>query len=403
MNICTIKFKQKQTLKNTLIMKTTSNFSSALFTFLFLLFFVNILNAQSASSRPTMAVADIDANEIYPGSNQRSLSEIARLEMERIAAYELMDRYDMTYIAKKDDVNISGCYSKICLVEIGKQLKVEYVLTGSVITVGTNIYVTFKVLNVKTGIVEKSKSNEFLNIPEELKSMIRITLNDLFALPNDQELLIKLTKKNDFDNSINNPYQLKLRSDGPRMGFTVFEGALASRLRESQATGGFGAQPVMFQFGYQFEKQYLNEGNFQALFEFIPMVTGLDQGLFIPSLTLMNGLRNNKNGWEFAFGPTVSLVSKARGFYAPDNGNWTLANDSITVPAGVAVIDRLDSRGEVAYQPGFVFAFGKTFKSGRLNIPVNGYLIPNKDGMRFGLSVGFNARDRYALNGSKIK
>jgi len=159
----------------------------------------------------------------------------------------------------------------------------------------------------------------------------------------------------------------------------------------------------MFQFGYQFEKQYLNEGNFQALFEFIPMVTGLDQGLFIPSLTLMNGLRNNKNGWEFAFGPTVSLVSKARGFYAPDNGNWTLANDSITVPAGVAVIDRLDSRGEVAYQPGFVFAFGKTFKSGRLNIPVNGYLIPNKDGMRFGLSVGFNARDRYALNGSKIK
>jgi len=350
-----------------------------------------------------MAVADIDANEIYPGSNQRSLSEIARLEMERIAAYELMDRYDMTYIAKKDDVNISGCYSKICLVEIGKQLKVEYVLTGSVITVGTNIYVTFKVLNVKTGIVEKSKSNEFLNIPEEVKSMIRITLNDLFALPNDQELLIKLTKKNDFDNSINNPYQLKLRSDGPRMGFTVFEGALASRLKESQATGGFGAQPVMFQFGYQFEKQYLNEGNFQALFEFIPMVTGLDQGLFIPSLTLMNGLRNNKNGWEFAFGPTVSLVSKARGFYAPDNGNWTLANDSITVPAGVAVIDRLDSRGEVAYQPGFVFAFGKTFKSGRLNIPVNGYLIPNKDGMRFGLSVGFNARDRYALNGSKIK
>jgi len=350
-----------------------------------------------------MAVADIDANEIYPGSNQRSLSEITRLEMERIAAYELMDRYDMTYIAKKDDVNISGCYSKICLVEIGKQLKVEYVLTGSVITVGTNIYVTFKVLNVKTGIVEKSKSNEFLNIPEEVKSMIRITLNDLFALPNDQELLIKLTKKNDFDNSINNPYQLKLRSDGPRMGFTVFEGALASRLKESQATGGFGAQPVMFQFGYQFEKQYLNEGNFQALFEFIPMVTGLDQGLFIPSLTLMNGLRNNKNGWEFAFGPTVSLVSKARGFYAPDNGNWTLANDSITVPAGVAVIDRLDSRGEVAYQPGFVFAFGKTFKSGRLNIPVNGYLIPNKDGMRFGLSVGFNARDRYALNGSKIK
>jgi TolB-like protein len=384
-------------------MKTNSTFSKAIIIILVLISSVNILIGQSTSSRPTMAVADIDANETYPGSNQRSLSEIARLEMERIEAYELMDRYDMSYISQKDDVNISGCFSKICLTEIGKQLKVDYVLTGSVITVGKNIYTTFKVLNVKSGIIEKSKSNEFLNIPEEVKSMIRITLNDLFAIPNEQELLVKLTKKNDFDNSINNPYQLKLRSDGPRMGFTVFEGALASRLKENQATGGFDAQPVMFQFGYQFEKQYLNEGNFQALFEFIPMVTGLDQGLFIPSLTLMNGLRNNKNGWEFAFGPTVSLVTKARGFYSPENGKWTLANDSIAAPAGVAVFDRLDSRGEVAYQPGFVFAFGKTFKSGRLNIPVNGYLIPNRDGMRIGLSVGFNARDRYALNGSKIK
>jgi len=384
-------------------MKTNSTFSKTIALSILLILLVKISIAQTASSRPTMAVADIDANETYPGSNQRSLSEIARLEMERIEAYELMDRYDMSYLAQKDDVNISGCYSKLCLTEIGKKLKVEYVLTGSVITVGTNIYATFKVLNVKTGIIEKSKSNEFLNIPEEVKSMIRITLNDLFAIPNEQELLVKLTKKNDFDNSINNPYQLKLRSDGPRMGFTVFEGALASRLKENQATGGFGAQPVMFQFGYQFEKQYLNEGNFQALFEFIPMVTGLDQGLFIPSLTLMNGLRNNKNGWEFAFGPTVSLVSKARGFYSPENGKWILANDSTAAPAGVAVIERLDSRGEVAFQPGFVFAFGKTFKSGRLNIPVNGYLIPNRDGMRIGISVGFNARDRYALNGSKTK
>lgn len=144
-------------------MKTNSTFSKSIIIFLVLISSVNILMGQSTSSRPTMAVADIDANETYPGSNQRSLSEIARLEMERIEAYELMDRYDMSYISQKDDVNISGCFSKICLTEIGKQLKVDYVLTGSVITVGKNIYTTFKVLNVKTGIIEKSKSNEFLD------------------------------------------------------------------------------------------------------------------------------------------------------------------------------------------------------------------------------------------------
>jgi hypothetical protein len=183
------------------------------------------------------------------------------------------------------------------------------------------------------------------------------------------------------------------------MGFTVFTGETAARLKESRSVGGFEAEQTMFQFGYQFEKQYLNEGNFQALFEFIPMMTGLDQGLFIPSFTLMNGLRNNKNGWEFAFGPTFSFVTKSRGFYDPNNNNqWTLVKDTIQAPEGVDVITRLDNRGDLAIQAGFIFAAGKTFKSGKLNIPVNAFIIPNNKGLRFGVSFGFNARDRYAYN-----
>jgi hypothetical protein len=53
----------------------------------------------------------------------------------------------------------------------------------------------------------------------------------------------------------------------------------------------------MFMFGYQFEKQYLNEGNLQALFEFIPSVTGVDQGLFLPNILFLHGLRHNRSGW----------------------------------------------------------------------------------------------------------
>lgn len=360
---------------------------------------VSVMEAQ-ISSRPVMAVTDIDVNESYPGAGQRSLSEMARLEMERIAAYEIMDRYDMNYIAKRDSLAITGCYSKLCLLEIGKKLGVDKLLTGSVMTVGTNIYVTFKVLDVKSGIVEKSRSGEFLNVPAEIKMMIRITLNELFGLPNDQDIVTKLTKKNDFENAVNSPYELRLKTDGPRMGFTFFEGETATRLRESESSGGYGAAPVLFQFGYQFEKQYLNEGNFQALFEFIPMITGLDQGMFIPSFTLMNGLRSNKRGWEFAFGPSFSVVKKAKGYYASDTGRWTLLSDSSAAPGNAPVLSRLDSRGDPSIHTGFVFAFGKTFKSGKLNIPVNGYIMPGRAGMRFGVSVGFNSRDRYAYTGS---
>ena len=65
---------------------------------------------------------------------------------------------------------------------------------------------------------------------------------------------------------------------------------------------GFGMLPIMTQFGYQMEWQYLSAGNLQALVEVIPLISGMDQGRFIPSLTLMNGFRHSKTGVEIAFG-----------------------------------------------------------------------------------------------------
>jgi hypothetical protein len=157
----------------------------------------------------------------------------------------------------------------------------------------------------------------------------------------------------------------------------------------------------MFQFGYQFEKQYLNEGNFQALFEFIPMVTGLDQGFFIPSFTIMNGIRNNKTGWELAFGPTMSIVKKAYGYTDPSTQKWVRVDnnsdnpDKSSFPNAPDVLERrLDSRGIPIVQTGFIIAAGKTIKSGNLNLPINLFMIPGKNSFRFGLSVGYNSKER---------
>ncbi len=362
--------------------------------FVLLITFQNSVFAQS--NKPLLAVADIDINEVMPNGLNYSYPDLVMMEMLKIQQYELLDRYDMNYLAKKEKIEIAGCFSRICLNEIGKALQVQKVLTGSILTVGDNLVITFRLLDVATGNIEKTHSIEFLKLPTELKMMIRITLQEMFGLPIDEEQKKKLTVRNDYDGSANNPYKLRLRSDGPRMGFTYFSGEIANRLAESRSLGGYEAQPLMFQFGYQFEKQYLNEGNFQALFEFIPMMTGLDQGLFIPSITIMNGLRNNKNGWEFAFGPTFSVVQEAKGFYAPGSERWTLKTQVDSLPDNVEVISRLDSRGDPSIQTGFVFAAGKTFKSGKLNIPLNVYVIPNNKGLRFGLSVGFNAKERYA-------
>ena len=205
-------------------------------------------------------------------------------------------------------------------------------------------------------------------------------------------LLANLTKKDNFDNSINNPYKDRLRLDGPRMGVQFFTGKEAGVIKRDKAQGGFDGYPAMFQFGYQFEKQYLNEGNVQALVEFVPMVSGLDQGMFIPSMSVLHGLRHN-SGWEFAFGPTVAISQMAR--VKDVEGVWMteseLRNNGLSTDGAKL---RPDSRGDFRLTSAFVFAAGKTIRSGRLNIPVNVFFVPSKDSPRMGVSFGFNAKKR---------
>ena len=51
--------------------------------------------------------------------------------------------------------------------------------------------------------------------------------------------------------------------------------------------------------------------------------------------------------------------------------------------------NRLDSRGDYKFQPGWVWAIGKSFKAGNMNIPVNLYAIPDNDGWLYGFSFGY--------------
>jgi len=179
---------------------------------------------------------------------------------------------------------------------------------------------------------------------------------------------------------------------GPRMGF-AYQTGLEGEILRSDSKGGFSAYPVLFQFGYQFEKQYLNEGYYQALFEFIPIITLVNDHKISPSLTILNGIRSNKNGWEFACGLTFSLSKKIKGFYDSDS-NWITIDewDSNTI-SDPEWIERFDIRGRSYFSGGFVLALGKTFKSGKLNLPINFYVSPGKNGVRLGASFGFNGKN----------
>ena len=138
--------------------------------------------------------------------------------------------------------------------------------------------------------------------------------------------------------------------DGPRIGFTYLAGdRLLDKARENLP----GLNPFITQFGWQFETRLFRMPNgLSALAEIVPLVGGLDQGRFIPSLSGLLGLRTG-NGFEIGMGPNVT-------------------------PVGTSV----------------VFALGTSFRSNGINFPVNVAVVPGNGGARISLLLGFNARHR---------
>jgi len=353
---------------------------------------INLVAAEKAEAqnRTTIAVLNIDTQgfDLTP----KQMGNLVRIELEKLDTFEVLDRYDVAYLVEKHDINIENCYGKIGLVETGITINTQKMLSGSVEMYGQTTIITFRLIDVTNQTIERTHVREFLDIPNEIQQMIRITMREMFDLPIDKDMLMRLTKKYGYENAVNNPNKVRLSLAGPRMGATLFTGNTAMYLAEPEQTGGYDAFPVMFQFGYQIEMQYLTHGNFQAIAEFLPTITGLDQGIIIPSFSFMNGLRHSKYGWEFAFGPTLSLTRQAKGYF--DNNNiWHKESELNSKDLNnYYITTRLDSRGDFVIAPGFVFGIGKTFKSGNLNIPLNAYVIPRKDGLQFGLSFGYNAK-----------
>lgn len=359
-------------------MKTTS--------FLTVIFIAFSMQLFGQNSKLAVVGFDVQVAEL----KSHNLTELLRIELSKHNRYEISDRYEVAEVLNNNDMEITSCLSKSCLLKAGELLEVNKVVSGSIDKMGESIFIRLRIIDVKSKSIEKEVVKQFLMIPEKISPMLSISVNELMGVANDKSIENSLTSKNSYESAINNPQYARLELSGPRMGYTFLTGEAAGIMRKSVSQGGYDAYPALFQFGYQFERQYLNEGKFQALFEIIPMVSGLDQGLFIPSLTVMNGLRNNVNGVEFAIGPSFNIVKMDEMFKDPEYG-WLRTMDHENFN-GYDEVMRMDSRGRLSLRSYVVIAAGFSLRSGKMNIPINAFAIPSKNSFRCGFSFGFNAK-----------
>ena len=135
---------------------------------------------------------------------------------------------------------------------------------------------------------------------------------------------------------------------GPRVGATFFSPGVVDKLRENHIDAGWAVS----QFGWQFEKRIkTGPSGLSAVNEWVFLAGGLEQGIVVPSVSWLVGLRTG-SGMEFGLGPNVT-------------------------PAGVAL----------------AMAAGVTVSKGALNVPFNIAVVPSRAGVRVSVLTGFNTRN----------
>ncbi len=348
-----------------------------------LVLLLNIFNMQ-AQERVKLGIISMDTKGLI--IDNETMTNMVHLELEKANVYEVMDKYDIAEIVKQQGINVNECFGKTCLVRVGKILKADMMLTGSAEKFGNKIIFIFRLIDVKQDRIVKTDVMEFIDQQDQLQIMVRMCINNIIGKENDRFLIDLLVN---YDQPITS-YRTTLSLNGPRIGALYTFGDAGKRMNASKSQGGFDMFAVTNILGYQFEKQFLTSGDFQALFEFIPAINGLESGVVIPSVTALLGFRFNQSGFELGIGPVFRIVKEASGYF-DENGNWILKSEvPFEFRDDFDYQYQLDSRGAPRLSSGMIFAVGKTFRSGYLNMPVNLYVNPRKNGTIVGLIFGFN-------------
>jgi len=374
-------------------MKTTKLFlRNVLAIFILQIVFINTMQSQNKAK---LAIISMDTKGLQ--IDNQTMTNMVHLELEKLDVFEVFDKYDVADLIKKNGIDVNDCFGKTCQVKIGKLLNADKMITGSAEKFGNKVIFIFRLIDVKNDRIEKTDVMEFINQQEQIQIMIRICINNIIGRDNDKYLLDLLVN---YDQPITSS-KTTLMLNGPRVGFTYTFGELAERMQAPKDEGGYNMYPVSNLIGYQYEKQFLSSGDFQALFEVLPAINGMESGILNPSLTCMLGFRFNKSGIEFGLGPVFRFSKTAIGYYDSTN-TWQLKKNLNTNDnSNHKFYEKLDSRGNYNLSSGMIFAVGKTFRSGYLNMPVNIYFSPRKEGSVIGLLVGFNVASRPKLSAEK--
>jgi TolB-like protein len=135
---------------------------------LFLMAFV-AGNMLAQEKKVTVAVLDFRTHTIMKREEVVALTNKFRASLGETKKFTLLERSDMEAILKEQEFSLSDvCNTAECAVQVGQLLAAEKIITGDLGKVGQSYTVTVRIIDVSTGKVEQTASEEYKGASEGL-------------------------------------------------------------------------------------------------------------------------------------------------------------------------------------------------------------------------------------------
>ncbi|MCD6578762.1 hypothetical protein J7L48_04755 [bacterium] len=144
-----------------------------LFTVIFYICILPLLisNLYAVDGTITAAVMEITAKEGVSQNVASIISDYLRTELVNTQKFTIVTRENMTEVLKEQNLQLSGCTSQECIIQVGKILGVNKVILGTIGKIGTVLIINIKMIDVETGKIDKAQSRDVVKEEELLRAI----------------------------------------------------------------------------------------------------------------------------------------------------------------------------------------------------------------------------------------
>ena len=130
------------------------------------------LSQAQTAKKTSAAIMDLEPKGV-PETEVSALSDRLRTELFRTGTFDVMERGKMQDILREQGFQQSGaCNTDACAVEVGQLIGVEKIISGSLGKVGKTYTVNLRMIDVRTGRIERSVTEDYTGEIDKLLTVV---------------------------------------------------------------------------------------------------------------------------------------------------------------------------------------------------------------------------------------